>query len=191
MPGKIYAELAELANEQHGFVTPADAHELGIDPINLVRMAERGQLERRGNGVYRFRLAAPGRLDAYMEATIWPRGVHGVLSHETALDLYGLSDVNPAKINITVPRTHRVRRAVPLAYRLHREDLRPGQVSQYEGISIVTPVHAVRQAHRAHLGAALIAQAIDQGEQNGRLTRRQAKELRSEIGVLPGDGSRR
>jgi predicted transcriptional regulator of viral defense system len=191
MPGKIYVQLAELANEQHGFITPNDSRELGIDPTNLVRMAERGQLERRGNGVYRFRLAPVSQLDPYMEATLWPRGVHGVLSHETALDLYQLSDVHPAKIHITIPRTHRVRRAVPPSYRLHHEDLRPEHVTRYEGIPIVTPVHAIRQAHRAHLGAALIAQGIDHGQQNGRLTGREAKELRQEIGVLPGGGGRR
>lgn len=191
MPGKNYTRLAELANDRHGFITPADARELGIDPINLVRMAERGQLERRGNGVYRLRLSPPGSLDAYMEATLWPRGAHGVLSHETALDLYELSDVNPAKIHITVPRAHRVRRKVPPSYRLHHEDLEPEQVTRYEGISIVTPRHAIRQAHRAHLGPALITQAIDHGERSGRLTHRQAKELREETGVKPGEGRRR
>ncbi len=50
-------------------------------------------------------LSAEGSLSIrqIMEATLWPRGAHGALSHETALDLYGLSDVNPAKIHITVP----------------------------------------------------------------------------------------
>jgi hypothetical protein len=51
------------------------------------------------------RLTPPSSLDAYMDAVLWPgRGVRDMLSHETALDLYGLSDVNPAKIDVTLPR---------------------------------------------------------------------------------------
>lgn len=191
MPGSIYATLAEVANEQHGFITPSDAREIGIDPINLVRMAERGQLERRGNGVYRFPLFPSGRLDPYMEATLWPRAVEGVLSHETALDLFELSDVHPAKIHITVPQAHRVRRNSPAQYEIHREDLAREQVTRHEGIPIVTPTHAIRQAYRTHLSPALVAQAIDHGERNGQLTLRQASGLRREMSLPPGEGARR
>jgi hypothetical protein len=130
-------------------------------------------------------------LDPYMEATLWPRGALGVLSHETALELYELSDVHPAKIHITLPRSHRVRRGVPSAYTLHHEDLdQADQITQHEGIAIVTPVHAIRQAHKAHLGTALVGQAIDQGEDGGRLTKRQASALRRELGIRRGNGRR-
>lgn len=191
MPGSVYTLLAEVANERYGFVTPDDARELGINPMNLVRMAERGQIERRGNGLYRFPLTPANSLDPYMEATLWPREARGVLSHETALELYQLSDVHPAKIHITLPRGYRVRREVPAAYVLHHEDLEASQITLHEGIAIVTPEHAIRQAHEAHLGSALIGQAIDHGEGDGRLTARQARALRSELGIPPGSGARR
>jgi predicted transcriptional regulator of viral defense system len=83
-----------------------------------------------------------------MEATLWPgRGVRGVLSDETALELYELSDVNPARIDITVPRAHRIRREIPSESRVHHEDLPEGDVTSFEGIPIVTPARAIRQAH--------------------------------------------
>jgi predicted transcriptional regulator of viral defense system len=191
MPGRIFTELADIANDKHGFVTPDDARAAGIDPMNLVRMAERGQIERRSNGLYRFILFPPGPLDAYVEATLWPRGTTGVISHESALELYELSDVHPRRIHLTVPRGYRIRRELPAAYRIHHEDLSPRDVGQLEGIPIVTPEQAIRQASRADLGPALIAQAIDHGEQNGRLTGRQAKRLRDEIDVEQGSGARR
>jgi len=191
MPGRAYTQLAEVANERYGFVTPDDARELGISPMALVRMAERGQIERRGTGLYRLPLTPANRLDPYMEATLWPRGALGVLSHETALELYELSDVHPAKIHITLPRSHRVRRSVPSAYVLHHEDLGADQITQHEGIATVTPMHAIRQAHKAHLGAALVGQAIDQGEDGGRLTKRQASALRRELGIRRRSGGRR
>lgn len=192
VPGAVFTELAEVANEQYGFLTPEDARGLDIDPINLVRMFQRGHLERRSTGVYRMRLTPPSPLDAYMEATLWPgRGVRGVLSDETALALYGLSDVNPAKIDLTVPRAHRIRRNIPSVYRIHHEDLPEGDVTSYEGIPIVTPARAIRQSHASHVGPALVGQAIDQGERNGRLSRREAAQLRRELGVKRGTGVRR
>jgi predicted transcriptional regulator of viral defense system len=192
MPGVVYSALADVANEQYGFLTPADARERDIDPINLVRMFERGHLERRATGVYRMRLTPPSRLDAYMEAVLWPgRGVRGVLSHETALDLYRLSDVNPAKIDLTLPSAHRIRREIPASYRIHHSDLAEDDVTSFEGIPIVTPARAIRQAHAANLGPALIGQAIDHGERDGRLTRREADELRRELDVERGIGARR
>lgn len=191
MPGSTYKQLAEVASERYGFVTPSDARDLGVNPMNLVRLAERGQIERRGTGLYRFPLVPANQLDGYMEATLWPQRARGVISHETALELYGLSDVHPAKIHVTVPSHHRVRRPIPPSYRLHQENLRPDELSVYEGIPIVTPEHAIRQADRTNLGAALIGQAIDHGEQNGRLTTGQARKLRRELGVHAGDGTRR
>jgi hypothetical protein len=192
MPGSVFNEIAAIAADQHGYVTTADARDHGIAPINLSRMAQREILERRATGVYRLRLTPVGPRDAYMEATLWPqRGVRGVLSQETALALYEMSDVNPASIHIAVPVAHRVRRAVPRIYRLHHEDLDPTDVTAFDGIPIVTPAHAVRQAATAGLGDALVGQAIDHGEQSGRLSRKVATALRAELALRRGTGMRR
>jgi hypothetical protein len=64
---------------------------------------------------------------------------------------------------------------------VHREDLEPREITSHEGIPIVTPATAIRQAHREHLGAALIRQAIDDGERGGRISQRAAAELRAEL----------
>jgi predicted transcriptional regulator of viral defense system len=191
MPGTVFNQLADLAADQYGFVSQQDARELGVQPMTLIRMSERGALERRAHGLYRLRYFPASPLDSYMEATLWPRGARGVLSHETALDLYELSDVNPSKIHLTVPQGHRIRREIPALYRIHHETLADKDVAFHEGIPIVTPAHAIRQSHATHLGPALIGQAIDHGERNGRLTRKEAAQLRREIGVKAGSGMRR
>ncbi|MGH2832324.1 MAG: type IV toxin-antitoxin system AbiEi family antitoxin domain-containing protein [Solirubrobacteraceae bacterium] len=191
MPGAVFNQLAELASDQYGFVTQAQTRELGVQPMTLIRMAERGALERRGHGLYRVAHFPMTPLDSYMEATLWPIGTRGVLSHETALELYELSDVNPAKIHITVPKGHRIRREIPALYRIHHEILADEDVTFHEGIPIVTPAHAIRQCHAEHLGLALIGQAIDHGQRNGRLAAKHAAQLRAEIGVRAGSGMRR
>ena len=146
MPGAAFNKLAEVAAEQYGFVSQDDARHLDIQPMTLIRMSEHGTLERRAHGLYRMRYFPVSPLDSYMEATLWPRGTRGVLSHETALELYELSDVNPSKIHLTVPRDHRIRREIPAMYRIHHETLSSADVTSYEGIPIVTPIHAIRRS---------------------------------------------
>jgi predicted transcriptional regulator of viral defense system len=191
MPGAAFNQLADVAADQYGFVSQHDARQLGIRPMTLIRMSEHGALERRGHGLYRLRYFPTSPLDSYMEATLWPRGTRGVLSHETALALYEMSDINPTKIHITVPREHRIRREIPALYRIHHETLDDTEITFHEGIPIVTPAHAIRQSHTGHVSPALIGQAIDHGVSNGRLTRKEAARLRREIDVRAGSGMRR
>jgi predicted transcriptional regulator of viral defense system len=178
MPGAAYTAVARIAGEQQGYVTQEDARAAGIAPTTLARMAERGTLVRTSHGVYRVPLIPAGPLDQYREATLWPRGVRGVLSNETALSLYELSDVNPAKIHITVPRAHRPQRNTPALYVIHHADLRQDEITAHEGIPIVTPVRAVLDTYAAELGPALIEQAIADGQRLGVFTRVQAAQVR-------------
>jgi predicted transcriptional regulator of viral defense system len=115
-----------------------------------------------------------------MLATLWPDR-RGRISHESALDLYGLSDVNPAKIHVTVPATYRTHRGIPQLYVLHWEDLEPADHHNFEGIPVVTPAKAIRQAHEQQLRRSLVEQAIDDGARNGWLRRREADRLRAEL----------
>lgn len=179
MPTQIYTRIAELAAENYGYLTTDEAAAAGINPHRLLEMARRGQIERRGTALYRVPLIPPTPLDSYREATLWPRGSEAVISHETALDLYGLGDVNPAKIHITVPRTHRPRREVPAQYRLHREDLHDHEVTAYEGIPIVTAATAIRQARK--LGPAPLRQATEEGMRRGLISSAEAAQLRDAV----------
>lgn len=179
MPGQIYNRIADLAADNYGYVTPEEASAAEIDPHRLLELARRGQIERRGTGLYRVPLIPPTPLDAYREATLWPRGATAVISHETALDLYGLGDVNPAKIHITVPRAHRPRRHIPDQYRLHREDLHTEEVTVFEGIPIVTAAKAIDQARK--LGPALLRQAIDEGGRRGLISDAEVNQLREHV----------
>ena len=185
MPGSRYKQLAERAAENHGYLTGADARELGVPMGTLNALARRGQLDRVVHGIYRVPLVPAGRLDQYMLATMWPDG-RGVISHESALDLYEISDVNPTKLHVTVPASYRTHREVPALYVLHREDLAEADRGGVDGIAVVSVAKAIRQVHEQHLRTSLVAQAIDEAERDGWLRRRQAGELRRELlGAAP------
>lgn len=180
MPGVRYKQLAERAAENYGYLTGEDARELGVPIGTLNALARRGQLDRVERGIYRVPLVPPSRLDQYLLATLWPDG-RGAISHESALDLYGISDVNPARLHVTVPSTYRTHRKTPALYVLHHEDLADHDRASFEGIPTVSVAKAILQAHEHHLRHSLVEQAIDEAEREGWLPRRQATKLRSQL----------
>lgn len=177
MPTTRFIDLAEVAADQFGLVTLQDARQVGYEPKTLVKLAERGQLERVSRGVYRVPFVPGGEMQAYMAAALWPQGVRGVLTYETALDLWDVSDVNPAKIHITVPRTHRPQRDIPQTYALHREDLDPTEVTAIEGVPVARLARAIRQCADMRVGRDLLEQAVRHGRGRGLLSAREHEQL--------------
>ncbi len=180
MPGLRYKQLAQRAAENYGYLTGSDARELGVPMGTLNALARRGELDRITRGIYRVPLIPPSRLDQYMLATLWPDR-RGLISHESALDLYGLSDVNPSKLHITVPLSYRTHRSIPSLYVLHNEDVADVDRGSVDGVAVVSVEKAIRQAHEQHLRASLVRQAIDDAEREGWLRRPRADELRGEL----------
>lgn len=170
MAGRIQAELWEVALDQYGYVTSADARALGINVVELGKLAHRRQLERVGYGVYRFPQLPVGEFDSYMLATLWASG-RGVLSHDTALELYELCDVNPDKVHITVPAGYQPRRRGGEFYVVHREELATEQVRRFENIPIVTAATAMAQGIRTGVPSYLLRQAVEAARARGWLTR--------------------
>lgn len=183
MPTTRFADLAEAAADKFGLLTLDDAKQVGYQPKTIVTLAERGQLERVSRGVYRVPFLPGGEMQAYMAAALWPQGAAGVLTHETALDLWDVSDVNPAKIHITVPRAHRPQRDIPKAYIIHREDLDPADVTAIEGVPVVRLVRAIRQSAELHVGRDLLEQAVRHGRSRGLLSANEHERLARELGL--------
>ena len=182
MPGHSYEKIYETALDQHGCITTGQATALGIERHSLLMMERRGQLERLSHGVYRVTAIPLTSLTAYAAAILWPRTSTAVLSHETALDLYGVSDINPGRVHITIPRSHsRIRRTTPRAYNVHIADLPPRDIATYEGLPITTLERTIRDCAATHVGPYLLAQAIKQGRSTGRLSPEAARTLAADI----------
>lgn len=153
-------------------MTVEQARRAGVRPQRLAEMARRGALRRKGLALYRLDPFPTHELDSYRKATLWPYPVEGVLSNETALDLYELSDVNPAKIHVTLPSGYRIRRRkAPALYVLHHDDLDGRDVTRHEGLPIVTPAKAIHQCHRAHFRRDLLRQALEDAKRRGLVSR--------------------
>lgn len=181
MPGKLQRALFEIAEDNYGFVTTSQAIEIGVSRHRLADLARLGTIQRVAYGVYRIVDFPATQLDSYFEATLWPQGVRGVLSHETALDLWDLCDVNPAKVHITVPRSHRVRRQVPALYVLHHDDFDPTDLDNFEGIPITAVERTLRDCITAGSRHDLIEQAIANAVERRAITAATADRLREAL----------
>lgn len=187
MPGRAYETVVEVAVRQHGLITTAQARERGVSRDALRMMAKRENLERVSLGLYRVPSLPYSEYTDYMEAVLWPYEKTGVISHESALSLYGLSDVSPEQVHITLPRDYRIRRRrVPTRFRVHHADLDPEEVDSFEGIPVTTPERALRECHEAKLGARLLRQALSEAEREGFISPGRAAELAEEL--LPPSG---
>lgn len=188
--------LYELAEGQAGYFTAAQARDAGVLQVRLAQLYQRGDVERVTRGVYRLTRFPVSPLGQYMEAALWPQvrrpDAHGVISHESALAIYGLSDTSPAKIHLTLPTGLRIRRSPPKHLVIHYADLDPRDIQQVEGVPVTTAARAIRDAHESHLGPALIRQAIDDGRRSGHLTAIEADALERELlGTTPKRRSHR
>jgi predicted transcriptional regulator of viral defense system len=182
--------LYEIAEGQSGFYTAAQARAAGLRQIRLVQLAQHGDIERESRGVYRFTRFPMSRLGHYMAAVLWPQvrrpDVVGVVSHQSALSIHGLSDVNPARIHLTLPATVRLRRQVPKVLVIHYADLAPDDVERVEGVPVTTPARSIRDAHASHLGADIVGTAIADGRRSGALGLAEADALERELlGTTP------
>lgn len=162
-------DLWDVAVEQYGFVTTRDAHRLGAAVVELGKLAARGKLQRVAYGVYRFPEWPAGPRDYLMEAVLWTRDPDAVLSHDTALDAYELSDINPDQVHVTVPRRAKQlrRRHAPSAYAVHYDDLTVAQRGWWEQIPTVTVPTAIDQCIASGVRPDLVRQAIDAARSQG------------------------
>jgi len=188
MPGSEHDKVLGIAADQLGYVTTAQAAERGVSADAIRMMAKRNALERVSRGVYRVPTFPTSPYASYMEASLWPARSRGVICHESALALYGLSDANPTRIHITVPKRFRIRREIPRHLRVHHGVLGADEIRLFEAIPVTTPVRTIRDCYEVGVGPSLLRQAIDDAQREGYLSRSQADSLRSELLTEKGAG---
>jgi predicted transcriptional regulator of viral defense system len=111
--------------------------------------------------VYRLRRAPIAQHDDLLQALVWTI-YRGAISHESALSLYGLGDVMPTRIHLTVPPNFR-RTTSP--YVLHRSPLAPDEVTEYDGVRVTTPARSIADAAAAGMDPEQVMKAVRQAHE--------------------------
>jgi len=161
--------LRDIALDQYGYVTMAQALDVGLTKAAVLMLTHRGRLERAAFGIYRVPQVPVTAYDRYMLAVLWTGVPEACLSHDTALEVYDVSDINPITVHITVAKKRRITRAGGEHYALHREDLEPTDISWWEGIPTVRLPVAIEQCIKSGVPTYLIRQALERAPKTGAL----------------------
>src|ERR1017187_3333281 len=167
-----FQRLYETAEAQQGFFTTKQAKAAGFAENTHPYHVQAGNWIREHRGIYRLaRFPQTAHPDLAIWS-LWSRNRHevteGVYSHQTALSLHELSDLNPAKLHMTVPTHFRRNSAIPGILVLHFADLADEDVQTAQGVKRTRPLRTILDliesdtVERAFLRQAL-RQALDRG----------------------------
>ena len=174
--------LFELAEQQQGFFTTKQARAAGFAENTHPYHVQAGNWIREHRGIYRLALfPAPDRPDLVLWS-LWSRNrkeeVEGVYSHETALSLYELSDLNPAKLHMTVPTNFRRNSDIPGIVVLHYRDLLKSEIQPGPGYKYTKPLRTILDLiEDGTVERTFIRQALRQSVNRGLITRQQLRKL--------------
>ncbi|MBA3866405.1 MAG: hypothetical protein H0X42_08700 [Solirubrobacterales bacterium] len=164
--------LYREAEAQAGYFTAPQAVDAGMDRSTLHFHARPGgRYERVRRGLYRLRRFPSSPQEHVMAAWLPLRGAGAVVSHESALELLGLSDVIPDAVDLTVPRSERGTR--PRAgVRLHTSGhpARGKEVRQIAGLPVTGPERSIFDALESGAQPEQIEMAIHQALGRGLTT---------------------
>ncbi len=114
-----------------------------------------------------------------------------MVSHESALALHGLTDVNPSRIHLTVPRDNHPRAAGGELYRTHRRELAASDITQVDTLPVTTVARTITDCLATGTNPYQLRLAIDHAERGGTLRRAVALKLRTALDAVGARGPAR
>lgn len=114
MGADLPARLRLAADEQRGIISCSQIVESGLTRGILISRLKRGRWQRLCPGVYATFSGEPSR-EAVLWAAVLYAGPGAALSHQTAAELWRLTDEASAVVHVTVPTRRRVRAVTGMA----------------------------------------------------------------------------
>ena len=166
------AGLFQLASEQRGYFTAAQARAHGYSRALLAHHAETGTLQRAYTGVYRFRDYPSSPREEVVAAWLAVGKDVAVVSHESALELWDLGDLIPNAVHLTVPRTRRNLPRLPgVVIHTSTRSLDRNQVQTLEGIRVTSPPRTLLDVAEAGVAPDQVGFALSQAVARGWIDR--------------------
>lgn len=183
-----WERLFETAAAQSGFVTTRQAAEAGYSTHLLRKHILAGRVTRPQRGIYRLVHFPAGEREELVTAWLWSEQA-GVISHQTALSLHGLSDVLPAHVQLTLPEAWRRRRLrVPAGVVLHHADVAPEDRAWFGPVPATSASRTLSDCARSGLSPELLRQAAQQALRRGLVTRSELADVEAALAPFGGLG---
>ncbi|HLE10987.1 MAG: hypothetical protein A2504_10270 [Bdellovibrionales bacterium RIFOXYD12_FULL_39_22] len=169
--------LFKIADAQMGLFTTKQAEKSGIVNNNHAYYVRNGNWKKVMRGIYRLTNYPLSENEALMIWFLWSRNrkdiPQGTFSHETALMLYELSDINPHNIHMIVPRGFKRLNPIPKVIKLHRNSLSKKETKSFWGMRITTPIRTLLDvAKKGSTSPEFISQAVNEALKKGLVTRK-------------------
>jgi predicted transcriptional regulator of viral defense system len=171
-----FQHLYETAEAQQGFFTTKQAKAAGFAENTHPYHVQAGNWIREHRGIYRLALFPQTDHPDLAIWSLWSRNRHeqteGVYSHQTALSLHELSDVNPAKLHMTVPPRFRRNSEIPSILILHYDIVPPQDIQTTQGFQFTRPLRTIVDvAETGTVERAFVRQAVRQAFDRGLIKR--------------------
>ena len=181
---KTAEKLFETATAQQGYFTYKQALKAGYLPSSTVFHVQAGNwVKGRVRGISPLAQFPPQDRQDLVLWSLWSADrkgrIQGVYSHETALSIYELTDVMPAKFHMTVSRKFRKSGAIPPHIRLHRAELIAEEIREMQGYSVTTPAKTIADMLEAQtMHSSQITAAFKEAVKTGLITQQEARRIR-------------
>jgi predicted transcriptional regulator of viral defense system len=162
-----HRELYLIAEQQAGYFSASQARRVGFSRSLLSYHHSTGRFARVRSGVYRL-AQFPASSHEDLHIACLQVGPEAVISHDSALALYELSDLLPAEVHVTARRSASRRQP---GIRLHTNRLRHEDVTRYEGLPVTTVQRTLADVAAAGLADDQVRQAIQEALRRGLVTR--------------------
>jgi predicted transcriptional regulator of viral defense system len=184
--GPDWDRLFETAAGQAGYFTTKQAAQAGYSTHLLRKHSHAGRVARSRRGIYRLVHFPASEHEELVAAWLWSEQA-GVISHQTALALHGLSDVLPAHIHLTLPAAWRKRRfRVPPNLVLHHADVAPEERAWFGAVPTTNPRRTLSDCANAGLSPELLRQAARQALRRGLIARDDLTDVRRALAPFGG-----
>ena len=159
--------LYHIAEDQGGYFSIAQANAVGIRRNQIYRAVKQSTIERVHHGIYRLTLFPASQFEEIYAAVV-SMGDKAVVGYETALYIYGLSDIIPTDIHLIMPRSSSRRRK---HVKMHTTKLSDEDITYYEGFRITTVARTIVDVLSKHADSDQVQMAISQAIAQGQTTR--------------------
>jgi predicted transcriptional regulator of viral defense system len=178
-PRETERALIEIAKEQDGYFTAAQALSVGYTYRQQNHHKNRGNWLYIDHGVYRLRTYPESEHEDLIRWSLWSRNRRGefqaTISHETALALHELGDAMPSKTHLTVPPGFR--KKAPGGCILHKASVGPGDIERRRGFNVTTPLRTLLDIADSPVSQDLLEGAVQDALRRGVV---QSKQLLSD-----------
>lgn len=172
-----FENIFEIAADNHGLISSAQAKQAGITNNEMVQYAKRGRILKVGHGLYQLAQWIPEPNDVYAWA-VMSVGPDAMLYGESVIAMLGLAPTNPTRIFVATSR--RSRRKLPDEISVKQIN-RANPAAIYDGIPCQCVYDAILASRESMLPERLLA-AVGEAKKQGFISQNEYRTLKRLVG---------